>query len=84
MGGRGSSPFITILHRGGSPQFITILHRGGPESLLQYYSFKRKMEGLNLFSVLDKVKGHHFIHFNVDLKVCVLSQIWKIDASTRL
>ena len=28
MGGRGSSRFITILHRGGSPQFITTLHRG--------------------------------------------------------
>ena len=53
MGGRGSSRFITILHRGGSPQFITILHRGGPESLLQYYSFERKMEGYNPFLVLN-------------------------------
>ena len=55
MGGRGSSRFITILHRGGSPQFITILHRGGCQNLLQYYSFERKMEGYNPFSALNKV-----------------------------
>ena len=51
--GGGSSRFITILHRGGSPQFITILHRGGLESLLQYYSFERKMEGYIPFSALN-------------------------------
>ena len=38
---------------GGSPQFITILHRGGLESLLQYYSFERKVEGYNPFSALN-------------------------------
>ena len=51
--GEGSSRFITILHRGGSPQFITILHRGGLESLLQHYSFARKIEGYNPFSALN-------------------------------
>ena len=49
--GEECSRFITILHRGGSPQFITILHRGGLESLLQYYSFERKMEGYNPFQL---------------------------------
>ena len=67
MGGRGSSRFITILHRGGSPQFITILHRGGLQNLLQYYSFERKMEGYNTFSALNKLKGFHFILFYADL-----------------
>ena len=46
MGGRGSSRFITILHRGGSPQFIPILHKGDLQSVLQYYRFGRNMEGL--------------------------------------
>ena len=68
MGGRGSSRFITILHRGGSPQFITILQRGGLQNLLQYYSFERKMEGCNPFSALNKLKGFHFILFNADLQ----------------
>ena len=77
MGGRGSSRFITILHRGGSPQFITILHRGGLQNLLQYYSFERKMEGYNPFSALNKLKGFHFILFNADLCLRVLSHIWK-------
>ena len=83
MGGRGSSRFITILHRGGSPQFITILQRGGLQNLLQYYSFERKMEGCNPFSALNKLKGFHFILFNVDLCLHVLSQIRKIVANTR-
>ena len=66
MGGRGSSRFITILHRGGSPQFITILHRGGRQNLLQYYSFEKKMEGYNPFSALNYVKSRHFKLVNVD------------------
>ena len=37
----------------GSAQIITILHRGGLESLLQYYSFERKMEGYIPFSALN-------------------------------
>ena len=75
MGGRGSSRFIAILHRGGSPQFITILHRGGLQNLLQYYSFERKMEGYNPFSALNKLKGFHFVLFNADLCLRVLSRI---------
>ena len=82
MGGRGSSRFITILHRGGSPQFITILHRGGLQNLLQYYSFERKMEGYNPFSALNKLKGFHFILFNADLCLRVLSRIRKNVANT--
>ena len=82
MGGRGSFRFITILHRGGSPQFITILHRGGRQNLLQYYSFERKMEGYNPFSALNKLKGFHFILFNVDLCLHVLSQLRKSVAIT--
>ena len=84
MGGRGSSRFITILHRGGSPQFITILHRGGRQNLLQYYSFERKMEGYNPFSALNKLKGFHFILFNADLCLRILSQIRKKVANTFL
>ena len=61
MGGRGSSRFITILHRGGPPQFITILQRGGLQNLLQYYSFERKMEGYNPFSALNLVKRGYFV-----------------------
>ena len=41
---------FTILHRGGSPQFLQF-------SLLQYYSFERKMEGYNPFSALNKLRG---------------------------
>ena len=84
MGGRGSSRFITILHRGGSPQFITILHRGGRQNLLQYYSFERKMEGYNPFSALNKLKGFHFILFNAELCLRILSQIRKKVANTFL
>ena len=79
MGGRGSSRFITILHRGGSPQFITILHRGGRQNLLQYYSFERKMEGYNPFSALNKLKVFHFILFNADLCLRVLSRFGKMS-----
>ena len=52
--------------RGLKSGFITILHRGGLESLLQYYSFEKKMEGYNPFSALNLVKSHHFILVNVD------------------
>ena len=73
MGGRGSS------------RFITILHRGGLQNLLQYYSFERKMEGYNPFSALNKLKGFHFILFNVDLCLHVLSQIRKnVDKEYKL
>ena len=82
MGGRGSSRFITILHRGGSPQFITILQRRGLQNLLQYYSFERKMEGYNPFSALNKLKCYHFILFNADVRLRVLSQIREIVANS--
>ena len=82
MGGRGSSRFITILHGGGSPQFITILQRGGLQNLLQYYSFERKMESYNPFSALNKLKVFHFLLFNADLCLRVLSRIWKNVANT--
>ena len=72
MGGRGSS------------RFITILHRGGRQNLLQYYSFERKMEGYNPFSALNKLKGFHFILFNADLCLRILSQIRKKVANTFL
>ena len=41
------------------------------------------MEGYNPFSALNKLKGFHFILFNVDLCLHVLSQIRKIVANTR-
>ena len=41
------------------------------------------MEGYNTFSALNKLKGFHFILFNVDLCLHVLSQIRKIVANTR-
>ena len=41
------------------------------------------MEGCNPFSALNKLKGFHFILFNVDLCLHVLSQIRKIVANTR-
>ena len=43
--GGGSSRFITILHRGGLPNFLQYYIGVDLESLLQYYSFERKMEG---------------------------------------
>ena len=61
----------------GSPQFITILQRGGLQNLLQHYSFERKMEGYNPFSALNRIKGFHFIPFNADLCLRVLSRIRK-------
>ena len=67
----------------GSPQFITILHGVGLESLLQYYSFERKMEGYNPFSALNYVKSHHFILVNVDLWFRVLLRIRKNVANAR-
>ena len=62
---------------------IIILQRGGLQNLLQYYSFERKMEGCNPFSALNKLKGFHFILFNVDLCLHVLSQIRKKIANIR-
>ena len=51
---KGLSMYYVTRDRGeGSSRFITILHRGGFESLLQYYSFGRKMEGYNPFSALN-------------------------------
>ena len=41
------------------------------------------MEGYNPFSALNKLKGFHFILFNVDLCLHVLSQIRKNVANTR-
>ena len=51
--GGGSSRFITILHRGGLPNLLQYHMGEGLESLLQYYSFERKMEGYNPFSALN-------------------------------
>ena len=42
----------------GSSRFITILHRGGLESLLQYYSFEWKMEGYIPFELSKKSPFH--------------------------
>ena len=70
-------PYITVyVTGGGSPQFFTILHRGGLQSLLQYYSFKRK-EGYNPFSAVNKLNSYHFLLFNADLCLRVLSRIRK-------
>ena len=50
-------PILFILQYSSQAQLysiITILHRGGGlESLLQYYSFERKMEGYIPFSALN-------------------------------
>ena len=70
-------PDLLQYYIGGSPQFITILQRGGLQNLLQYYSFERKMEGYNPFSALNKLKVFHFILFNADLCLRVLSRIRK-------
>ena len=67
----------------GPAQNIAILHRGGCQNLLQHYSFERKMEGYNPFSALNKLKGFHFILFNADLCLRILSQIQKNVANTR-
>ena len=91
---RGAAQIITILHRGvikiyynitwgGSSQFITIYIGGDRVSLLQYYSFERKMEGYNPFSALNKLKDFHFILFNADICLRILSQIRKNVANTR-
>ena len=82
-GGAGVFPIYYNITWEGSPQFITILHRGGRQNLLQYYSFERKMEGYNPFSALNKLKGFHFILFNADLCLRILSQIRKNVANTR-
>ena len=55
----------------------------GLESLLQYYSFERKMKGYNSFSALNRIKGFHFIPFNAYLCLRVLSRIRKNVANTR-
>ena len=65
--GGGLSNLFQYHIGGGSPQFITILHRGCLESLLQYYSFEKNMEGYNPSPALNLVKSHHFILVNVDL-----------------
>ena len=83
MGGRGSSRFITILHRGGGLLNLLQYYRGGGlQNLLQYYSFERKMEGYNPFSALNKLKCYHFILFNADVRLRVLSQIREIVANS--
>ena len=76
-------PNVLQYYMGGPPRFITILHRGGLQNLLQYYSFERKMEGYNPFSALNKLKGFHFILFNADLCLRILSRIRKNVANTR-
>ena len=50
---KGLSIYYVIGDRGGegSSPFITILHRGVLQSLLQYYRLGRNMEGLRPFSV---------------------------------
>ena len=80
--GYHASPVMWILYL--LLLYITILlHRGGCQNLLQYYSFERKMEGYNPFSALNKLKGFHFILFNADLCLRILSQIRKNVANTR-
>ena len=82
---KGLSIYYVIQDGGGrgSSRFITILHRGLRQNLLQYYSFERKMEGYNPFLTLNKLKGFHFILFNADLCLRILSQIRKNVANTR-
>ena len=84
MGGRGLPDLLQYYIGGGSPQFITILQRGGLQNLLQYYSFERKMEGYYPFSALNKLKGFHFILFNADLCLRVLSRIRKKMSQLRV
>ena len=73
----------TLWGGGGLPDLLQYYIGGGLLNLLQYYSFERKMEGYNPFSALNKLKGFHFILFNVDLCLHVLSQIRKNVANTR-
>ena len=68
---------------GGLPDLLQYYMGGGLLNLLQYYSFERKMEGYNPFSALNKLKGFHFILFNADLCLRILSQIRKNVANTR-
>ena len=51
------------------PDLLQYYIGGFLQSLLEYYRFGRNMEGLKSFSVLHM--------FNVVVKVCILSQIWK-------
>ena len=64
---------------GGLPDLLQYYIGGGLESLLQYYSFERKMEGFNPFSALNKLEGFHFILFNADLCLRVLSRFGKMS-----
>ena len=50
----GGLPDLLQYYIGGvSPIYYNITYRGPLESLLQYYSFERKMEGFNPFSALN-------------------------------
>ena len=82
--GAGVFPIYYNITQGGvSSIYYNITEGGGLQNLLQYYSFERKMEGYNPFSALNKLKGFHFILFNVDLCLHILSQIRKNVANTR-
>ena len=84
MGGGGGLPDLLQYYIGGGlPNLLQYYIGRGLESLLQYYSFERKMGGFNPFSALDKLKGYHFILFNADLCLRILSQILKNVANTR-
>ena len=67
----------------GLPDLLQYYIGGGLPNLLQYYSFERKMESYNPFSALNKLKVFHFILFNADLCLRVLSRIRKNVANTR-
>ena len=82
-GGRGVPDLLQYYIGGDLPNLSQYYIGVGLESLLQYYSFERKMEGYNPFSALNKLKGFHFILFNVDLCLRILSQIRKNVANTR-
>ena len=50
---KGLSIYYVIRDGGGLPDFLQYYTGVGLESLLQYYSFERKMEGYNPFSALN-------------------------------
>ena len=70
----GGLPDLLQYYIGGDlPNLLQYYIGGGLGSLLQYYSFERKMEGYNPFSALNKLKDFHFILFNTDLSLRILS-----------
>ena len=82
-GGGGLPHLLQYYIGGGLLNLLQYYIGGGRQNLLQYYSFERKMEGYNPFSALNKLKGFHFILFNADLCLRILSQIRKNVANTR-